>query len=1449
MTPVSSKRSHAFPTWSIGLWRKLHFSSIIRSLSSDRHRTWADRFSRVATLSRGNLVLKRYSLPPYALQYRWLLLPAIFLALVALLPIAQRAERQSQGPQALRQATRQQTKTRSPNAVPGEILVRFRPESKGRRLGSQVVTEKTGRQIPMSIKAVSPAFEIVDGLRVAQVNPADTSRAIEALRSRPDVVYAEPNYIRRALVAPNDPRYPEMWGLKNTGQASTPFGNPGTPGNDIRAEQAWDITKGSRSVVVGVIDSGIDINHEDLRDNIWVNPGEVAGNGVDDDGNGFTDDINGWDFAHNDATVFDYTEPSFPPSDNYTGDWEDHGTHVAGTIGATGNNGIGVTGVNWQVSLMSLKFLTGEFGSGTSTDLLEAYNYAKAMRQLWESSGGTKGANIRVLNNSYGGFEFSQAELDAIRALGDAGILFIVSAGNEDVLNDLFPLYPSNYISPNLISVAASRGGGTKASFSNWGEATVNVTAPGEHILSTTPKNTYHFFDGTSMAAPHVSGSAALVCAQFPSITVQKLRSVMMYSGYAAPWQFNNVLPISTGRAVDAGNALQTVNGPDVTPPGAITFSSVHISEYPSYSLAWSTTGDDGNVGKVTAYELRFSDTSFNDANFDLATPLSGPKPNDFGSFQSHIVTIPWRHPSGFIGIRAVDDAGNKGPIASVPVSVDAGIGDPYTVTQTAAAPVSTGGTALGLKGDDQFKRVNLPFSFKFYGNNFTSVDVSTNGALYFFAPTDDAFPSQRWLNGRRVIAGLWDDLRTDRNEADDVYTVQDAERIIFRWQAVTFDFPIAPGVTRGENPVSFEIELRFDGTITVRYGNGNQKLFPVVGLGGGWPEPYFVPSHTSEFALKDLTNAGTLVFTRRNPVPRPVLTVASNVVTGVNITVSPNDISGSGDGTTQFTRTYNPGTTVNLTAPATVNGRTFQRWQRDGVDWSGNVSTSFVMSANNVTMTAVYTTPPVLLVTSNNPNSGVNITVTPNDNNGAGDGATPFTRTYNESTAVNLTAPLTVGTSTFWKWQVNGFDYAQSQLATVTMNGPLTATAIYVTATPTPTPTPVPGAGAQPIAFVKSGAPSGTEIFLVNTDGTNLVNLTDAAGDDTRPAWSPDGSRLAYTCLRQPDGSIGFPQRICIRNADGTGFKVLSNTLASDVSPAWSRDGSQIVFVTFGAAPPVLSIMNADGTGRFPIVIPSAANPDFSPNGLTLVFDVNSNSIWTYNRTTQTQLQLSNQADSRPRYSPDGSKIAFQSFRDSQAEIYVMNSDGTGQTRLTNNPAFDAEPTWSPDGTKILFTSLRDGPMSPALYIMNADGSSQTRVTDGSQGTWRVSPAATTPVIFTEQGTDNAAAINSVNYLRGPFKILDSHNFSADGHTRITVFTSNLGLVSPPIPQTSTLSVQANGVSLPVEYVGPTTGVPGMNGSYIIVRLPDGLPTGDLSLTVTLRGVTSQSAILRIVP
>ncbi len=766
------------------------------------------------------------------------------------------------------------TRDKRPEVVPGELLVRFRPgtavaQSKTRTAIN--VRTRDRRNLNVDLERFGGS-ELIEGLRLARVPAGDANAAMQALSARADVEYAEPNYIRYTHLVPNDPQYSQLWGLKNTG-------------GGISAESAWNQTTGSQSVVVGVIDTGIDIQHLDLKDNIFVNPGDTSVNGVDDDGNGFIDDVNGWDFFHNDRTVFD------------NADEDVHGTHVAGTIGARGNNGIGVVGVNWNVQLLPLK--AGGITGAPDTDLLEAYNYAKMMRQ--------RGINLRVLNNSYGSPLFSITLRNAIKELGDAGILFIASAGNDTLNNDHVPQFPASYELPNVISVAASTQGGFFAtSFSNRGPQTVHLGAPGEDILSTTPRgytgpglvsalteadgSTYSFADGTSMAAPHVTGAAALACAANPGISLEKLRAAVLFGVDEGGGFFNQVM---TNGRLNANRTVQFATENDSTPPAPASDYFINSQEGRRVQIFYREAGDDGTTGRASLREVIFVDAGTNE-QFRLNAAV----PSNPGVSSSIFVSIPYKHTSGQLLYRTTDNVGNTST-ASVNVAVAADVADPYTVSLSAPSALTplNSGTRVGSRGDDLTSGVNLPFPFPFFGTTINSVVMSTNGVLYFqippdfavpnpnFAPLDFAIASPKNLEYLAMVAGMWADLRTDRNATDGVYMVQpDIDRVILRWQGVTFGT---------ETPVNFEIELRRDGTIQTRYGSGNANLNRVVvGISGGDPEAYPVASHSSEQAPLSLTNAQTVTFALRNPPPPPVadlaVSVATNsdlIFTGQNIT------------------------------------------------------------------------------------------------------------------------------------------------------------------------------------------------------------------------------------------------------------------------------------------------------------------------------------------------------------------------------------------------------------------------------------------------------------------------------------------------------------------------------------------------------------------------------------
>jgi hypothetical protein len=334
-------------------------------------------------------------------------------------------------------------------------------------------------------------------------------------------------------VVPNDTLSGSQWGL-----------------GSVSSYQAWSYSTGSKGVVVAIIDSGIDLTNQDLKNNLWVNPGEIAGDGIDNEGNGYIDDIYGWNFANNNNDV----------QDRYG-----HGTHVAGIIGAEGGNSLGVAGINWNVSLMSLKFFDDK-GVGDTGGAIRAMDYISMMKNIY-------GVNVVAANASWGGTGFSNMLYEAIGRLNDAGVVLTVAAGNKGSNNDITLSYPSCFDVNNIISVGAlSSYTNGLASFSNYGANTVDIAAPGSTILSTIPYNNYGYKSGTSMASPFVAGAVALLNAVKPGITVSEVKNAIFSSVDKIPELFGKV---ATGGKLNVGAAISNVLGVaydgNILPTGAIT--------------------------------------------------------------------------------------------------------------------------------------------------------------------------------------------------------------------------------------------------------------------------------------------------------------------------------------------------------------------------------------------------------------------------------------------------------------------------------------------------------------------------------------------------------------------------------------------------------------------------------------------------------------------------------------------------------------------------------------------------------------------------------------------------------------------------------------------------------------------------------------------------------------
>jgi subtilisin family serine protease len=420
-------------------------------------------------------------------------------------------------------------------AAEGEVLLKYRDD----RIGANHAAIETA--------ADAETVEALDrrGMRRMRSRRLRTAELLSLLAQDPDVEYVEPNYVVRLEATPNDPLFSSLWGLFNNGL--NPIGGGGVSGADIDAPGAWDLATGSRANVVAIFDTGMDYTHPDLAANVWSasTAFSVTVGGVSVVCAAGTHGFNA------------ITRTCDPMDDQY------HGTHVAGTIGADGNNGVGVTGVNWATSMMAIKFL-GSSGSGYTSDAVVGLQFVAQVKQKLGSN-----ANVRVLSNSWGGGGYSQSLVNAINAANADGMLFVAAAGNSNTNNDVAPHYPSSYATPNMVAVASSTSSDLRSGFSSYGATSVHLAAPGSAILSTVPGNSYNVLHGTSMATPHVSGAAmlalsrcALSTAQLKSLLLDTADPVAAFSGIT-----------TTGGRLNARAALQacqpTVMGLTLTPNAA----------------------------------------------------------------------------------------------------------------------------------------------------------------------------------------------------------------------------------------------------------------------------------------------------------------------------------------------------------------------------------------------------------------------------------------------------------------------------------------------------------------------------------------------------------------------------------------------------------------------------------------------------------------------------------------------------------------------------------------------------------------------------------------------------------------------------------------------------------------------------------------------------------------
>jgi len=572
-----------------------------------------------------------------------------------------------------------------PEFAPNQVIVQFKPNAKAS------AAQDASREMGATLQSTLP----LPRTHLYQLRGRSVPEAVQALRRNPNVAFAQPNYYyHTATTTPCDPSGPNcdeffwrQYALQNTGQQYDPNRPAGTAGADIGTPRAWDLTTGSSSILVAILDTGVDWEHPDLAANIWTNPGESGldaqghdktTNGVDDDGNGKVDDWHGWDFAG-------YGYPNSPGFDNDPANHDSgynnpawHGTHVAGIVGAVGHNGIGVSGVAWNVSLLPCKLCTeGQDGIFTTQHIIQAIDYSIAVgAKVINASFGTYfGAGC----NNYPGYDFSDESLrQAIEAADGAGVIFVAAAGNCKNDNDIKAFFPASFALPNIVSVAGSDATDNIWSMSlgafdcpacatgdgyygsNYGATSVDLAAPGSYIFSTAI-NVYGvpvYFDasGTSMAAPQVAGAFALLLSAFPDMNP--------HEAIARVLETVDPIPAWTGKTVTGGR-LNIGRAMDFLPPGAVTDLASGTITTNSAVIQWSAPGDK-TLEHAVGYDLRYDTVPLINGAFDDAAQVPNlPIPAAKGTIQSVQVSglDPLTH--YYFALKSWDDVGNISEISN----------------------------------------------------------------------------------------------------------------------------------------------------------------------------------------------------------------------------------------------------------------------------------------------------------------------------------------------------------------------------------------------------------------------------------------------------------------------------------------------------------------------------------------------------------------------------------------------------------------------------------------------------------------------------------------------------------------------------------------------------------------------------------------------------------------